>query len=723
MHRKNFLLLLGLLSFNGIAQDLFLSLAKAEDALYQTPQKTLEIATQINQEKNLDSLQRLHTLDLIVRAYESMGQTQKSKQVLSNLKLLAEQTDNQGFLARTHRHDGNLLYAESNYAMAENEYRKALILFEQLSSQVEVAHTLHKLSSAVRTQGKYHSAKKIAQQALELNQQLSQTRGITSSLIALALAHKFLGNYAKSLDSLQSSLALSLSIDDANTVADTFYNIASIYEITEDYQKAKDYYSQALTLDTEAGFKNDIAYDHIRLAEMESMLGNSNGAQTHVSTAYHLFKAVGSTRNQGWALIVKGKIEGKAGHFQEARRLLGQGIKLAKQAQDPLLVTRGHMVLSELAFNTEQYTEALDLIAMVIDDAFTRDNAKQIEFLLALKGKVLTAQNNYKSALNTINRLRDYRDKRNEEIRGQTIAQLQNDIESQDKLYKIALLEKDRVLAQTNIQKVRLERNAGIAVFLMVVLAALFWALKEREKRKVSTIRQTMLSETADRKNALLADVSHELRTPLTILRLHVESLQHDIADDPASTYSMLNTKVDELNTLIEDLYQLSLADTNGLNVNIAPISAQRFLQGIFNQHLSLFDKAGLTLSTDIDIDPEQIVWVDEQRIKQTITNLLSNSIRYTSSPGIVEVVSTLNESNWHICISDSAPGVDESELQLLFDRLYRCEVSRSRATGGAGLGLAICKTLVEAHNGLISIASSQQGGLRISLDIPRKRK
>lgn len=723
MRYKFTLLLLIVLSFGAVSQDVSESISEAESLLFQTPKDALDVIAKLDGANPLTSEQNLQILDISVRAFEAVGQLSESELKLEKLRALAIETNNQFYLGRSLRHQGALHYTASHYKKAAESHREALAIFEKLDVDIEMARTLIALSSAVRTLGNYEEAIPIAEKALLIHRKIDHKKGIASAMMAIALAHKFLGNYSQSLKYLQDGLDISVAINDTNTVADKFYNIASIYVITEDFAQAKSYFAKALELDEKAGFKNDIAYDHIRLAEMEAKLGDIKRAKQHISTASGLFSEIGSLRNQGWALIVEGQIEAQVNALVSAAALLSDGIVLAKQSADKVLVARGNMLLADTMFRLNKHNNALALVDEVIEDAISRDNANQITSLLTTKSNALAAIGEHQSALQTIKFLHAYQDKRNNELQGRTIALLQNNIENQAKQHQIALLEKDRGLAEINMQKVRLERNVGIAIGVMVLLVALFWASKERYKRKVSAIRHAMLVETAKRKDDLLADVSHELRTPLTVLRLHVESLQHDLVDDPNDTYRILNNKIDALNKLIEDLYQLSLADSGGLSISVESTHAKAFLDTVIAHHQPLVEKAGLALTSTIEIDDHELVWIDTQRLQQTMSNLFSNSVRYTNSPGSIHLASRIVEGFWIVSIADSSPGVEESEIERLFERLYRVENSRSRETGGAGLGLAICKTIVEAHNGKIKIAESNQGGLYIKMSIPLESK
>ena len=108
----------------------------------------------------------------------------------------------------------------------------------------------------------------------------------------------------------------------------------------------------------------------------------------------------------------------------------------------------------------------------------------------------------------------------------------------------------------------------------------------------------------------------------------------------------------------------------------------------------------------------------DRQRLSQLFTNLLENSLRYTDSPGTLEITTSNDMDHAIVTFSDSAPGIDPKSIDKIFDRFYREELSRSREKGGAGIGLSICAAIVEAHSGRITAKSSSLGGLLIKIQL-----
>ncbi|MBB5389977.1 MULTISPECIES: ATP-binding protein [unclassified Herbaspirillum] len=227
----------------------------------------------------------------------------------------------------------------------------------------------------------------------------------------------------------------------------------------------------------------------------------------------------------------------------------------------------------------------------------------------------------------------------------------------------------------------------------------------------------TTLERNEKLRREFMADVSHELRTPLGILNGQLEALEDGVLQPDEQTLRSLKSEVDHLNKLVDDLYDLSLADAGALAYRKADIDLAPLLRDTARNYEEGFRKRGLDIVLRL---PESIpLHADGARLQQLLNNLFENSLRYTDRGGRLELRCSLQQQQWQLVLDDSAPGVEAPALARLFERFFRVEASRNRASGGAGLGLAICRRIVEAHRGVISAEASPLGGLRVTILLP----
>ncbi len=230
------------------------------------------------------------------------------------------------------------------------------------------------------------------------------------------------------------------------------------------------------------------------------------------------------------------------------------------------------------------------------------------------------------------------------------------------------------------------------------------------------------LAVTLQRNEAMrrefMADVSHELRTPLGVLHGEIEALEDGVRKLDAAALRSLKGEVVTLHKLVDDLYQLSLADVGALSYRKAELDLREIIHDTAGSFGERMRSSGLALQMELPPGPLP-TFGDARRLRQLFSNLLENSCRYTDSGGALHLQARREGRQMLIDLHDSAPGVQDEHLQRLFDRFFRAEASRNRRSGGAGLGLSICQRIVEAHEGRIEARPSPLGGLWLRVELP----
>ena len=220
------------------------------------------------------------------------------------------------------------------------------------------------------------------------------------------------------------------------------------------------------------------------------------------------------------------------------------------------------------------------------------------------------------------------------------------------------------------------------------------------------------LDKEAESADKWLADISHELRTPLAILKSELEAIEDGIREFDEETLNSLTHEVKRINTLVNDLYELSLSDLGAMKYQMVETDIKTNIESSIESFRDRYREAEIDIKTNFD-EVGNILG-DQHRLTQLFTNLLENTLKYTDGPGSLNINMQGIDNEIIVSFADSAPGVDEETLDKIFDRFYRVELSRSREMGGAGLGLSICSEIVDAHSGSIKAKRSSIGGLEI---------
>lgn len=225
------------------------------------------------------------------------------------------------------------------------------------------------------------------------------------------------------------------------------------------------------------------------------------------------------------------------------------------------------------------------------------------------------------------------------------------------------------------------------------------------------------LRKTQIMRRNLTADIAHELRTPLTILRANLDELQAKATGDDQPIIANLQDEVLRMSKLVKDMEILALAETGHLIMNKQWIK----LESIFNKLVPVLpelDSRGITLKMEIEPDLPDVL-ADPDRLLQVFLNLISNAIAHSPEGSNITIKGMSKNNCIQIAVADQGGGIRQEQMPFIFERFYRAETSRSRREGGMGLGLAIARSLVEAHGGQIWVESAVGQGSVFYFNIP----
>ena len=232
----------------------------------------------------------------------------------------------------------------------------------------------------------------------------------------------------------------------------------------------------------------------------------------------------------------------------------------------------------------------------------------------------------------------------------------------------------------------------------------------EQKKRELDSLQRD-----------LIAWVSHDLRTPLTSIRAILEALGDGVVDDPETVQRYLQTAqrdVRSLSRLIEDLFEISQMDAGGLKLDCHYNAMSDLISDTIESFSELARRQQVQLSGQAEsgVDP---VWIDGQRIGRVLSNLVSNALAHTPPGGNVSICVQRVGGHVQVQVCDDGEGIAAEDLPRVFERFYRGDKSRSRSTGGAGLGLAIAQGIIHAHSGRIWVESELSKGTCFTFELP----
>lgn len=215
----------------------------------------------------------------------------------------------------------------------------------------------------------------------------------------------------------------------------------------------------------------------------------------------------------------------------------------------------------------------------------------------------------------------------------------------------------------------------------------------------------------------LTSDIAHELRTPLSTVNSHLEAFIDGVWEPTPERLSVLQDEIRRLTNLIKDLGDLSYMESGEISLAMKEVRLSSLLANVVENFEPLFASDGKTIIADIE--DGIITKGDSDRLNQVFINIVANSLKYTNQGGHVTVSMKMEGEAAVICVADDGIGISADDIPFVFERFYRSDKSRSRETGGKGIGLTISKALVEAHGGKIWIAIRDGEGTKVNISLP----
>ena len=218
----------------------------------------------------------------------------------------------------------------------------------------------------------------------------------------------------------------------------------------------------------------------------------------------------------------------------------------------------------------------------------------------------------------------------------------------------------------------------------------------------------------------MVADVAHELRTPLSVMQSNLEAMMDGLLAPDPGELAELHDEVGRLTRMVEDLRLLSLADAGQLQLTITAVEVGKLVERIAGLMTPLADAHSVTLTGNIPLLPV-VIEGDRDKLQQALTNLIDNGIRHAPAGGQVTMDVAHTKESAFISVADNGPGIPPADLANVFERFWRGDKSRSRHSGGSGLGLSIVKQIAELHGGSVQVVSPDSGGTQFTITLPLK--
>ena len=528
------------------------------------------------------------------------------------------------------------------------------------------------------------------------------------------------GNVKLALPVLISASQYQLELDDNQALFTTYLALGRLYHEIGNYRQAIDYFEKGQALPGQvvkvrrASVHFSLAYSYYELQEYDQALAAIDKALSFIPTSANRY-------NLATILLGKASILVKQQNFAASLDILTQVRAIAAELKSERLdedlqlnFAKYHLAVKALepAKTAVQAALALETshLAMSIDKYETAS-------------KIYKQAGDFKNAWLYLQKLRELELEKAKMKDEEHVVQQQNEInllnaQKNTALVKQQLLEKQNQVQLQQAEQQQLWFYGSLLVLSLVGLFSFFY-LRQSQKKRIALEQSKLIMAVMEQKNHFIANVAHDLKNPLTVIQVHLEALKDGMVKNPDKAHDILEQRLTDLTTSIDDLRQVSLLEMGTLALSPQPLVLRPWLQQEIAAYRPLVESKGLSFKTAVQLDRAASVIADPSRLSQVLANIIKNSLRYTGQPGKLTLIARQHGQIVEFIIKDSAPAVPENELENLFDHGYRSESTQGMSTQGSGLGLYICKEIIQAHQGSVRASLSNLGGLCISITLP----
>lgn len=604
---------------------------------------------------------------------------------------------------------GLIYWRQSQLDKALTYYQRALEVAKGLNKRSFEATTYNNMGLIYSDKAEYQEALECFTRARDIHQSLEDERPLATALNNIAGIHATLGDYAEALANQQASLRIREKLDDKPGVAELHHNMGVTYEHIGDLREALHQLQQGLK-----GF--EALGDKTGMAQALTALGSVNQKSKKEADARAVMEqalAYGEELNDGnvtaTALLSLGKLAQGTGDFHGARRYLERGLAIADRLGLVALQAQGRLRLADYFLATNEVEVARERALQALQLALTSGDRSQLRDTYEILSQIYERKGDYAQAFASHKEFKSINDALFNANSQERLAWLRSSFEAEKRQRQITELEGEKALQTEVIKQQRVARNLWILA--LIAIAAIILLLYSRHSQaRVNQALQRSIQMQRD----LMQAVAHEFRAPLARVQLAFDMLMEADADEQPQLEDRVLRGLEELDELIREIVKLIKAEGSPRRAPTESLPLAPLLQTLVARQHQLFPDKHLELAA---IDDNLRLNASKKHLEWAINNLLSNALRYSKEQ--VRVSCQHEPEHISIIVDDDGPGVPVSERERIFEPFVRLDPSRTRATGGIGLGLAIARRLAENGHGHIRVSDSPLGGARFELIWP----
>ena len=598
---------------------------------------------------------------------------------------------------------------------------QALILAKQLSLSDTETTIYNRLAEVYWNQGKLDLALNQLEASLALARREDNKNNITSALHNIGLIYRHLGNLDKTLRYYLESIKLKEQIgSNSRSLADSYNNLGVVYFDLEKDELAESSFKKAIAL-LEKDTESNIADPLHNLGKLFDRQGNHALALDYYLNSLEYEKAFNDTRGYNISIREIGKLHLKLDNMKDAEEYLSKAKMHAEQSGSLLLKSNAYLELALLRLKQNQFKEAISLLKQAVLDAEQANDKRLLRLTYESLSTAYEQIGDFENAFLNFQKYHQNLVRFNENEARESLRNLETqkaiELHQQEAQKRLKEKEFQQEILDKELSLSRIWLVVAFVIFVTVILFLVVFMMRKNLIQKDQVNKE--LLELSQLKDDFLSTTSHELLTPINGIVGLSQSIQFgepNLSKESNESLDIITSCGIRLTNLIKNILDLSSVKRGELTLHKQDIDLIKLLEESVKTIQPLAHEKSLSLMLDTD-ENELLINLDRAKIEQVLFNIIGNAIKYTDE-GFVAVSLMRSPNEATIVISDSGIGVDQGQLAELFVEFSNVAPNKIKR-GGAGLGLAISKAIIELHGGKLQYYPRPAGGSQFSITLP----
>jgi len=566
---------------------------------------------------------------------------------------------------------------------------------------------------------------KYGELAINLSFKLNDDFSLAKGYERVASAYRLKGELYKALDAQIKALNLFEKLKHNKGISTSYNIIGTIYLEHKNYPRAVHYFKQAIDLNSRINERDNLAGDYNNLGETYRLWGKTDSAIYFFNKALEIYDQLNLRHGIAYAQGNIGLVYAELGYNDSAEYYIHKATNILEDLGDRYPIAVYQTYMADIYKDMGDVDKALDYALTSLQIANEEGLKEQVRDASLKLSELYRDMSDFENAYRYQNQYIVYRDSINNEDIIRKMADLRTEYEVSKKQAEVDLLQQKR-------QNQRLISIALASGLLLISILAFFTFRNNHARKKTNKIlsdqndeiesQRDRLNDLNKMKDKFFGIISHDLRSPVNSLQSITQLLKHYVktknTDELEQLTVLIEKSVGNLSSLLDNLLNWALTQQGSLPYDPKKVDLNQVVNGVLDIFKNASQAKNIELATHI---PEGLaIWADEDSIDSLLRNVVNNAIKFTQEKGRVEIEASNKGDLVHVSVSDTGVGMDEAQLHNLFRMNRKKVIKGTSGEKGSGLGMLLCKEIINLNQGNISAKSTKGEGTVIEMELPK---